>query len=148
MRRRSYSNLELAYDNGAFFARADLNYTDERFYTYLNQGSVEAYTLLNVGLGYRFRGLGAVEDLVLQADATNLTDEDYISTIDSNGFVNSDPNGTAQTLLHGRAATVLRLPESTLLTGDARGVESRRLGEARRRASRCPCGVLSRTRDT
>ena len=84
-----------------FFVRADLNYTDERFYTYLNQGSVEAYTLLNVGVGYRFRGLGAVEDLVLQADATNLTDEDYISTIDSNGFVNSDPNGTAQTLLTG-----------------------------------------------
>ncbi|HLF11505.1 MAG TPA: TonB-dependent receptor, partial [Gammaproteobacteria bacterium] len=66
---------ELAYDNGAFFARADVNYTDERFYTYLNQGGVDAYTLLNIGVGYRFTGLGVVEDLVLQADATNLTDE-------------------------------------------------------------------------
>jgi iron complex outermembrane receptor protein len=92
---------ELAYDNGAFFARAALNYTDERFYTYLNQGGVDAYTLLNVGVGYRFRGLSVVEDLVLQADATNLTDEEYIGTIDSNGFVTSDPNGTAQTLLAG-----------------------------------------------
>jgi iron complex outermembrane receptor protein len=92
---------EVGYDNGSLFARADVNYTDERFYTYLNQGSVDAYTLLNVAVGYRFRNVGALEDLVLQADATNVADEDYISTIDSNGFVNADPNGTAQTLLLG-----------------------------------------------
>ena len=39
---------ELTYDNGAFFASANVNYTDERFYTYLNQGSVDAYTLVNL----------------------------------------------------------------------------------------------------
>jgi iron complex outermembrane receptor protein len=38
---------------------------------------------------------------VVQADATNVTDEEYFSTIDSNGFVVSDPTGTAQTLLLG-----------------------------------------------
>jgi iron complex outermembrane receptor protein len=93
---------QVAYDNGAFFLRADLNHTDERFYTYLNQGSVDAYTLLNLGAGYRFTmGGGAVEELVVQVDATNLTDEEYFSTIDSNGFVNSDPNGATQTLLLG-----------------------------------------------
>jgi iron complex outermembrane receptor protein len=92
---------QVAYDNGAFFVRADLNRTDERFYTYLNQGSVDAYTLLNLGAGYRFKDLGGVDELVLQLDATNLTDTDYFSTIDSNGFVNADPNGTAQTLLLG-----------------------------------------------
>src|SRR5690606_26212221 len=27
---------ELSYDNGVFFAHVDANYTDERFYTYLN----------------------------------------------------------------------------------------------------------------
>lgn len=92
---------ELSYDNGAFFARADVNFTDERFYTYLNQGGVDSYTLLNLGVGYRFSGLGVVEQLTLQADVTNVSDEQYISTIDSNGFVNSDPNGTTQTLLPG-----------------------------------------------
>jgi iron complex outermembrane receptor protein len=92
---------EIAYDNGSFFARANVKFTDERFYTYLNEGGVESFTLLDVGVGYRFGGFGAVEELVLQADATNLTDEDYIATIDSNGFVTSDPNGTAQTLLPG-----------------------------------------------
>lgn len=57
--------------------------------------------MLNFGVGYRFKGLGVVEELVLQADATNVTDKEYFSTIDSNGFVNADPNGTAQTLLLG-----------------------------------------------
>jgi iron complex outermembrane recepter protein len=91
---------QVGYDNGAFFVRADVNHTDERFYTYLNDGGVEAYTLLNVGVGYRFPLLG-IDEVVLQLDATNVTDEEYFSTIDSNGFVASDLTGTAQTLLLG-----------------------------------------------
>jgi iron complex outermembrane recepter protein len=92
---------ELLWDNGSLFARADVNYTDERFYTYLNEGGVDAYTLLNVGAGYRFKNLGVVEELVLQVDVNNVTDKEYISTIDSNGFANSDPAGTVATLLGG-----------------------------------------------
>jgi iron complex outermembrane receptor protein len=92
---------QVAYDNGSFFVRADVNHTDERFYTYLNDGGVDAYTLLNVGVGYRFRNVGAIREIVFQANATNLTDEEFFSTIDSNGFVESDPAGTAQTLLLG-----------------------------------------------
>jgi iron complex outermembrane receptor protein len=92
---------ELAYDTGTFFARLDGSYIDERFYTYLNQGSVEAYELFNASVGYRFRGLGMFEELTLQGAVTNLTDEDYIATIGSNGFVNADPTGTTQTLLRG-----------------------------------------------
>jgi iron complex outermembrane receptor protein len=92
---------QIGYDNGTFFVRADVNHTDERFYTYLNQGSVDAYTLLNVGVGLRFEIAGGIDEVVVQLDATNVTDEEYFSTIDSNGFVTSDPNGTAQTLLLG-----------------------------------------------
>jgi iron complex outermembrane receptor protein len=92
---------ELAWDTGSFFARVDGSYVDERFYTYLNQGSAKAYTLLNASAGYRFTGLAVVEELVVQAAVTNLADKNYISTIGSNGFVNADPGGTAQTLLRG-----------------------------------------------
>jgi iron complex outermembrane receptor protein len=92
---------ELAWDTGSFFARLDGSYVDERFYTYLNQGSAKAYTLLNASAGYRFTKLAVFEELVLQAAVSNLADEDYISTIGSNGFVNADPNGTSQTLLRG-----------------------------------------------
>ena len=92
---------ELTYDNGAFFASANVNYTDERYYTYLNQGSVDAYTLVNLAAGYRFRGFGAFEEVSVQLDATNVTDKEYFSTIDSNGFTEADPNGTWNSLLLG-----------------------------------------------
>jgi iron complex outermembrane receptor protein len=92
---------ELSYDNGAFFARLDANFTDERFYTYLNQGSVDAYTLFNTGLGYRFDSPGVVRQLTLQADVTNLADKKFIGTIGTNGFGVADPTGSMQTLLRG-----------------------------------------------
>jgi iron complex outermembrane receptor protein len=92
---------ELAYDNGSAFVRADANYVDGRYYTFLNQGSVPSYTLFNASAGYRFADVAMFEELTLQAAVTNLTDKFYISTVGSNGFVNGDPNGTAQTLLRG-----------------------------------------------
>jgi iron complex outermembrane receptor protein len=92
---------EVSYEMGGFFAHADVNRTSKRYYTYLNDGGVDAYTLLNAGLGLHFGMVGFLEDLTVQADVTNLTDETYYSTIDSNGFVASDTTGTTQTLLLG-----------------------------------------------
>ncbi|MDY6945881.1 MAG: TonB-dependent receptor [Pseudomonadota bacterium] len=92
---------ELSYDNGAFFARLDANYTDERFYTYLNDASAESYTLFNTGFGYRFDSLGFLEQLTVQADVTNLADKKYIGSIGTNGFGVTDPAGSMQTLLRG-----------------------------------------------
>jgi iron complex outermembrane receptor protein len=92
---------ELTYDNGMFFARADANYTDGRYYTFLNQGSVPSYTLFNASAGFRFADLAMFEEFSVQAAVTNIADKFYISTVGSNGFVNADPNGTAQTLLRG-----------------------------------------------
>lgn len=92
---------ELTYDNGMFFVRADANYTDGRYYTFLNQGSVPSYALFNASAGFRFAGLAMFEELSVQAAVTNIADKFYISTVGSNGFVNADPNGTAQTLLRG-----------------------------------------------
>ena len=92
---------ELTYDNGMYFARADANYTDGRYYTFLNQGSVPSYTLFNASAGFRFADLAMFEELSVQAAVTNIADKFYISTVGSNGFVNADPSGTAQTLLRG-----------------------------------------------
>ncbi len=92
---------EVAYDDGNFFAKADVNHVDKRYYTFLNQGSVDAYTLLNATVGYRLTAVGFLRDLTLQASVTNASDELYISTVGSNGFVNADPSGTTQTLLVG-----------------------------------------------
>ena len=92
---------ELSYDNGAFFARLDANYTDERYYTYLNDASANSYTLFNTGFGYRFDSLGIVEQLTVQADVTNLADKKYIGSIGTNGFGVTDSAGSMQTLLRG-----------------------------------------------
>ena len=92
---------ELAYDSGSAFVRADANFVGGRYYTFLNQGSVPSYTLFNASAGFRFADVAMFEELTLQAAVTNITDKFYISTVGSNGFVNADPNGTAQTLLRG-----------------------------------------------
>ena len=92
---------ELAYDDGNFFVRADGNYIGKRYYTYLNRGHVDAYTLFNVSIGYRMSNLGFAKKLTVQGAVTNIEDNVYIATVGSNGFVNADPNGTTQTLLRG-----------------------------------------------
>ncbi len=89
---------ELSYDNGALFATLSANHTGERYYTYENiGGKVGASTISDFTLGYRFVSIGTT----VQLNVTNLSDEKYISTIGSNGFVNNDATGTAQTILTG-----------------------------------------------
>jgi iron complex outermembrane recepter protein len=97
-------NSELGVEYEKAYAKLHYKFTDERYYTYLNEGSVDSYSIVNLGLGYRFGNLGFAKELTAQLDVTNLFDEEYISTVGSGGFVNSDPNGTAQTLLPGAPA--------------------------------------------
>ncbi|HVF16663.1 MAG TPA: TonB-dependent receptor [Steroidobacteraceae bacterium] len=95
------AKTELMYDNGNLFVRVDGNFTDERYYTYLNDRPVDAYTIVNAGVGIRLRGLGVMDTVTIQGDITNITDKKYISTIGSGGFFNDDPAGSAMTLLRG-----------------------------------------------
>ena len=53
-------------------------------------------------IGYRFSGEQTwLDGTEIQANVSNLTDRKYVSTIGSNGFSNTDPTGTSQTLLAG-----------------------------------------------
>jgi iron complex outermembrane receptor protein len=92
---------EVIYDNDKLFLRLDANFTDERHYTYLNDRPVDDYVIVNAGAGLRLRGLGVMNVVTVQADVTNVTDKEYISTIGSGGFSTSDANGTSLTLLRG-----------------------------------------------
>jgi iron complex outermembrane recepter protein len=100
-------NLEGAYDNGSLFGSLGVKYTGARFYTYENiGGKVDGFAIADLSLGYRF---GKAWDV--QLNLTNLTDEDYISTIGSAGFANKDVSGTNQTILSGaprQASVTLR----------------------------------------
>jgi iron complex outermembrane recepter protein len=87
---------EVSYDNGTLFGTLGVNYTDERYYTYENiGGKVDASTISDLSVGYRFKSIKAD----VQLNVTNLTDEEYISTIGSNGFSNSDATNSSQTVL-------------------------------------------------
>ncbi len=89
---------EIGYDNGSLFAKVGLDYIDDRYFTYLNDQKVDSRTLVDLSLGYRMRDLGFLRQLTIQANVTNASDEDYISTVGSGGFGNS---GDRQTLLTG-----------------------------------------------
>ncbi len=95
----SIANLELAYDDGMFYARANANYTSERFFTYSNDRSVDGRVLVDALIGVRLNSDNKfLNGLALEGTVTNLFDEDYVGTIGSNGFGFSGDN---QTLLAG-----------------------------------------------
>ncbi len=92
---------DLSYTSGPLSAGIIAQYTDERFITYLNDSKVEDFWLLSASAGYDFGEVGAFKALKLQLQVTNLLEKEYFSTVGSNGFVTSDPNGNSYTLLTG-----------------------------------------------
>ena len=90
---------ELAYDDGALFGTLAAAYTGERFSSYLNDESVDGYTLVELTAGYRVIDTGSLLDgTEIQFNVTNLLDEDHISTVGSGGFSNG---AGGQTFLPG-----------------------------------------------
>jgi len=95
----SIANLEMAYDDGQFYARGNANYTSERFFTFSNDRSVEGRVLVDALIGFRLNSDNRFLDgLAIEGTVTNLFDEDYVGTIGSNGFGIAGDN---QTLLAG-----------------------------------------------
>ncbi len=91
----------LSYEMGGLFANIGLDHQGKRYYTYLNEGEVSGRTLFNGSLGYRMGSLSGLREVTLQGGVTNLTNQRYVSTVGSNGFVNKDAAGTEQTILPG-----------------------------------------------
>ena len=90
---RHLAKGEITWDNDHLFARIGANYTSKRYYSYLNDAAVGGFVIVDASIGYRLN-----EKISIQANATNLFDKKYVSTIGTNGFANS---GDAQTLLAG-----------------------------------------------
>lgn len=94
-------NTELTYENAAWFTRLGGKFTDKRYYTYTNDASVPSFWTSTLSAGYKFKNVGAFKDVSVQVNVSNLFDKQYFSTIGTNGFAASDPNGTLATLLSG-----------------------------------------------
>jgi iron complex outermembrane receptor protein len=102
---KSLLKASLGYDQGAgFFGNLGVSYTSSRWYTFENDGGkVDGFTVADLTVGYRFEGETNIwlRGLEIQGNVTNLTDEDYISTVGSGGAAKADPTGQAMTLLPG-----------------------------------------------
>ena len=96
---RSIGNLELAYDDGGFFARANANAMSKRYFTYSNDQFVDGRVLVDAKIGYRIKSDSRwLNGLAIEGSATNLLNKKYVATIGSNGFGFAGDN---QTLLTG-----------------------------------------------
>ncbi|HEX7783492.1 MAG TPA: TonB-dependent receptor [Sphingobium sp.] len=93
---------EIAYDSDLLFGRVGANYMSKRYYSYLNDASVKGRVVVDASIGVKVpEGMGFLTGFAIEGSVTNLFDSNYISTVGSGGFGNSDISGTAMTLLPG-----------------------------------------------
>ncbi|WP_164845973.1 TonB-dependent receptor [Inhella crocodyli] len=101
---RTMAKSILSAERGPWFGELGLDFMARRFYSHTNDAAVPARTLLNASAGLRlgpWLGWTAVRDASLRLAVTNLGNRRYVATVGTNGFPNSDPSGTNQTLLMG-----------------------------------------------
>ena len=92
---RHIANLELAYDDGAFYGRANANMMSRRYFTYSNDRSVDGRVVVDGKLGYRFASDNRwLNNFAIEGSVSNLFDRRYVATLGSNGFGFSGDNQT------------------------------------------------------
>ncbi|MEH6415741.1 TonB-dependent receptor [Pseudomonas sp. CGJS7] len=92
---------ELSYGIGDVELRLGGKYTGKRYYTYTNDAGTDAFWLWDAGVSWQRKDVGQIKSLRVGLNVYNLFDKRYIATLGSNGFRDSDPQGTFQTLLTG-----------------------------------------------
>ncbi len=90
---------DLGYDNGSLYGELSIAYTGDRFFSYTENPAAiaDGYTVVDLSGGYRFSGNEFLEGLEVQLNVSNLMDEEFISTVGTNGF----GTGDRQTLMVG-----------------------------------------------
>lgn len=92
---------ELSYALREVELRLGGKYTGRRYYTYTNDAGTDAFWLWDAGLSWQRQDVGRIKSLRVGLNVYNLLDKRYIATLGSNGFRDTDPQGTFQTLLTG-----------------------------------------------
>lgn len=94
----SLAKAELSYDDGARFGHLSYNFSGRWYYTYENDNPVDAVSLVDLDLGYRFTG-GLAKGAEISLFVSNLFDQRYISSWST--LVDRDPAGDQQVLFTG-----------------------------------------------
>jgi len=77
------SNLQYARDN--YYVFIEGKYTGRRQTTLVNDDSLPAYAVLNIGAGYTFPRIGVLKVVSLKLAANNVTNQDYLSLNSGSG---------------------------------------------------------------
>ncbi len=94
------ANAQLRYQHAGFAAQIGGRHVSDRYFSILNSADskVPAYTTVDANVEYSLRNVPGLKELTFRANALNLTDENYIGTLGTNGFTLS---GDTQTVLAG-----------------------------------------------
>jgi len=89
----------LSYSIGGWMITPSMRYTSKRYGDLQNTQTVDAFTLFDLDVSYRFSGLFGTKSAVFRLSGTNLTDEKYIATIISadNVLATTGTSSTYQT---------------------------------------------------
>ena len=93
-----YKN-ELTYTKKEFSAHIGSDYMAKRYFTYINDNSVDGRFLADFGTSYTRESLGPLSELKLQFNVYNLAGAKYYSTVGTNGFIASDPTSVSNNTL-------------------------------------------------
>ena len=95
-------NTELGYEKNGWFGNIGGKYTGQRYYTYLNDNKVDAYCVMNASAGYKQKNVAGHEGSSPCSWRSPIwLNKKYFSTIGSNGFAASDPQGAFATMQEG-----------------------------------------------
>jgi iron complex outermembrane receptor protein len=88
----------LRYRNEGWNGSVGARFTDQRYFSILNDMSVPSSLLFDGGAGYTFGAFGAARDLNVQFNVSNIFDASYIATVGTGGF---SVSGDLQTMMAG-----------------------------------------------
>lgn len=92
---RHIANLEITYDDGNFYGRANANAMSKRFFTFSNDQSVGGRVIVDGKIGYRFTSDNRwLNNFAIEGTVTNFLNRRYVATIGSNGFGFAGDNQT------------------------------------------------------
>lgn len=72
------SGLRLSYNSGSWYGNVDAKFTGKNFSTLVNDETVDANTLVNTTVGYRFANTAFLKKPSIQFNVSNLFDQDYV----------------------------------------------------------------------
>jgi iron complex outermembrane receptor protein len=79
------SGIRLNYSSGSWYGNVDTKYTGQSYSTLVNDQSVDARTIVNTTLGYRFENAGFFKKPSIQFNVTNLFDQEYVQINSGSG---------------------------------------------------------------